>query len=70
MNFSSAAFVVGIYVRMVLARKLAECLANLIGRGGLLHAERAVIIFGLGCHVERVTYNHTVILANIVIAKR
>src|ERR1019366_5368300 len=45
-----SAFVAGIDVRMILARKFAERLADVVGGGGLLYAESAVIVFGLGGH--------------------
>src|SRR5262249_55957909 len=38
-------------VRMILARKLAEGLANVFRRGGLLHPEGAVIIFSCCSHL-------------------
>src|SRR5208282_156583 len=41
----------GVDVRMILARKLAKRLADVVGGGGLLHAKNAVIVFGLGGHV-------------------
>ncbi len=44
-------FVVRVYVRMVFARQLPECLAHLVGRGGLFHAKRAVVVLLLWlCH--------------------
>src|SRR6202041_129479 len=38
-------FVAGINVRMILARKFAESLPNVVGRGRLLYSKNAVIIF-------------------------
>ncbi len=43
--------VAGIDVRMVFARQFAKRLADVVRRGGLLHAEGAVIVFGLSGHV-------------------
>src|SRR5207237_10167356 len=39
---------------MIFARKLAECLADVLGGGGLFYAEDFVIVFlGGGCHLCR-----------------
>ncbi len=39
--------VAGVHVRVILARQLAEGLAHLLRRRGLLHPERAVVVLGL-----------------------
>ena len=41
--------VAGIDVRMVFARKFAERLPNLFGRGGLLHAQKLVVVLFSSC---------------------
>ena len=41
----------GIHVGVIFTRKFAECLADFVRRGGLLHAQNFVIFsFGGGCH--------------------
>ena len=53
LEFFLGGLVPGINVGVVLARELAKCLANVVGGGGLLHAEDFVIIFlGGCCHLE------------------
>src|SRR5947199_785478 len=55
LKFFFGSFVSGIDVRMIFARKLAECLADFLGGGGLFYAEDFVIVFlGGGCHLCRV----------------
>jgi len=47
-------FIAGINIWMVLARKFAECLADVFGGGGFLHAKDFVIVFFGGCcHLRR-----------------
>src|SRR4029077_18180825 len=48
-------FVARIDVRMILACKFAERFADVVGGGGLLYAQNAVIVFvfGLGGHDQR-----------------
>src|SRR2546425_900129 len=54
LKFFFGSFVSGIDVRMIFARKLAECLADVLGGGGLFYAEDFVIVFlGGGCHLCR-----------------
>src|SRR5579863_1183054 len=53
-------FVPGIDIGMVLARKFAERLANVLGRGRLLHPEDVVVLFLSGCcHRYRCILNQT-----------
>src|SRR5207253_3080318 len=47
--------VTGIYVRMVLARQLAEGLADFLHAGVFFHAQNAVIVFGLCWHFRQVS---------------
>src|SRR5712692_2123661 len=51
LEFLFRRFVAGIHVGVILASKLAERLANLLGRGGFLHTEEfVVVLFGRGGH--------------------
>ena len=52
-------------VRMILARKFAKRLADVVGRGGLLYAKNAVIvfIFGLGGHGLAVSLQFSLVFA-------
>src|SRR5439155_14128473 len=53
LEFFFGCFVSGIDVRVILARKLAKRLADVVHRGGLLYAEDFVIVFfGCGGHLE------------------
>src|SRR5207245_8956132 len=54
LKFCFGSFVSGIDVRMIFARKLAECLADVLGGSGLFYAEDFVLVFlGGGCHLCR-----------------
>src|SRR5208282_2063686 len=61
-------FVARIDVGMILARQLAKRLANVVGRGRLLYAENAVIvfIFGWGGHGLAIVL-HSVILSGTLL---